>query len=343
MPSIYMNAWGIATLVCSVFTLILVVFLFSLKSRQWATRSLGCMYIGAFIMDLGFFLGAVYPEPAGAYHRYLTVPGALMGAFFLIQFAFAFPRRFESKFARVYVFWGVTGFCALVAIGLTALFVLQTIDTKPGFVLAGQLFNFPKEVGRSVARGILFEVFVFIVVATVKCYYLKGDERRTMVQMAVALLLATLGPGIVNLLHQRGALSHETFQQFFVLFTLIGYFVFTIVFINNTVDRTSFMTKILGISVVTMLLVIQGMSTVVTLQQEKHFDQIHSKNSREFLLNGELPIDAAYVLSYPGRNAGVYDARELQNPDQIDIPLKVFQAELVKSIASEPSPNARPA
>ncbi len=334
MPSLYMNAWGIATLVCSVFTLILVVFLFSLNSRQWATRSLGCMYIGAFIMDLGFFLGAVFPEPLGAYHRYLTVPGALVGAFFLIQFAFAFPRPFKSKFARVYVFWTLTGLCALVAVGLTALFIAQTIDTKPGFVLAGQLYNFPKEVGRSVARGILFEVLVFLIVAIVKAVHLKGDERRTMIQMTIALLLATLGPGIVNLFHQRGAVSHETFQQFFVLFTLIGYFVFTIVFINNTVDRTSFMTKIVGISVVTMLLVIQGMSTVVTLQQEKHFDQIHSKNAREFLLNGELPIDAAYVLSYPGRNAGVFDARVVQNPDQIEIPLKVFQAEMVKAVAS---------
>ncbi|MEQ9365875.1 MAG: SpoIIE family protein phosphatase [Leptospirales bacterium] len=334
MPSIYMNAWGIATLVCSVFTLILVVFLFSLNSRLWYTRALAMMYVGAFVMDLGFFLGAVFPEPIGAYHRYLTVPGALIGAFFLSQFAFAYPRQFKSKFARVYVFWFLTILCGIVAVGLTALFIIQTFGTKPNFVLAGQVFNFSKEAGRSVARGILFQVFVFLIVSVVKCFQLKGDERRTMIQMTIALLLATLGPGIVNLFHQRDALSHETFQQFFVLFTLVSYFVFTIVFINNTVDRTSFMTKILGISVVTMLLVIQAMSTVVTLQQEKHFDQIHSKNSHEYLLNGELPVDAAYVLSYPGRNAGVYDARELQNPDQIEIPLKVFQAELVKAIAS---------
>ncbi|MCR9142124.1 MAG: SpoIIE family protein phosphatase [bacterium] len=334
MPSIYMNAWGIATLVCCVFTLILVVFLFSLNSRLWYTRALAWMYIGAFVMDLGFFLGAVFPEPTGAYHRYLTVPGALFGAFFLVQFAFAYPRKFESKFARVYIFWTVTGLCLLTAVGLSALFIIQTIDTKPGFVLAGQLYNFPKDVGRSVARGILLEVFIFLIVAIVKCFHITREERRTMIQMTIALLLATLGPGIVNLMHQRGALSHETFQQFFVLFTLVSYFVFTIVFINNTVDRTSFMTKILGISVVTMLLVIQAMSTVVTLQQEKHFDQIHSKNSREYLLNGELPIDAAYVLSYPGRNSEIYDARVLQNPDQIDIPLKEFQAELVKSVAT---------
>lgn len=266
----FFNAWAIAAGICTIFTAILAVFLFSLNSRAWYTRSLAWMFVGGFFMDLGFFLGAALPYSEGAFHRFLTVPGALVGSFFLSQFAFAYPRRFTATWARKYAYWIVTTLGLLITVGVSAWFIFEALAQEPVFDFAGNIYNYRNELGLPVARGILFQVGIVLVLAVVRSVQLRGEERTAMIQMAVALLLATLGPGIVNLLHQREVITHGTFQQFFVLFTLLGYFTFTIVFINNTVDRTSFMTKIVGISVVTMLLVIQGLSTVVNLQKEKY-------------------------------------------------------------------------
>ncbi len=336
----FFNAWAIAAGICTIFTAILAIFLFSLNSRAWYTRSLAWMFVAAFFMDLGFFLGAALPYPFGAYHRFLTVPGALFGSFFLFQFAFAFPRRFAATWARKYLYYALTALGLVIATGLTVWFIYEALVQEPRFVFEGNLYNYSSDLGRPVARGILFQVGIFLVLAIIRAVYLRGEERTAVIQMAVALLLATLGPGIVNLLHQRELVTHGTFQQFFVLFTLLGYFTFTIVFINNTVDRTSFMTKIVGISVVTMLLVIQGLSTVVNLQKEKYYDQIHSKNSREFLVNYELPVGARYVFSYPGRNLdSTYDALILHNTDALAVDSTVLsglQAQISEALAAGP-------
>ena len=309
---IYFNAWGIATLICCVFTLLILGFLLSIRNKSRNSLILVGFFIGGFVLDFGFLWSAVLPEPMGAWHRFLTVAGVFFPVTLMIAFAYNFPRLMYPREAIVAV-----TFFALLALGLSVHFYYQALQTQPEFSFNGNIFNYfeapGKPLGRYVSYGIVLCLLWFQVVMIRKILVFKGEERRAQIQLLIAMTVPTLGPGIANMLFQRGAISHDTFQQAFVLTTLTGYFAITIVFINNTVERTSFMTKIVGISIMTILLVVQALFTVVNYDFEDKFDQMRALEARTYLLPGSpVPENAEYVFARTGDGPieVVYNARE---------------------------------
>ena len=295
---LYFDAWGIGTLVCVVFALLLLLYLLNLRNKSGYSRVLTIFFFAAFLMNVGFFMGAVLPFPLGAYHRFLTVHGSLFSIVLMIQFAYAYPRNLHVRESRI-----VLGITLFLSVTLSAAFIIEALRQGPAFDFKGQVFNF-LGLGKRTALGLLLQIAWFISVMIRKARSLEGAERRAIILIMIALLIPSLGPAIGNALFQREIVSHGVFQQFFVVLSVLGYFTITIIFINNTVDRTSFMTKIVGISVVTLLMVVQIFSTVVTLNKDAYFDRIRRGEAvQSLLINGTPPDSAAYVLSYsPGED-----------------------------------------
>ncbi len=296
---LYFNAWAIASLICTLFTLLIFVFLVLIKNKASFTWILMGFFFGGLVLDSGYLWSALLPYPVGGYHRLATVFGSLFALICMIQFAYSFPRNYHPRESKI-VLW----ITILVFLGATGEFFFKAITSDPDFVPGGDIFNFERAMGRRVAAALVLQILWFLVVMLRKFRRFQGEERRAVLQMMFAMLMPALVPAVVNVLFQTGRVEHGTFQQFFVIFTLLGYFAITIVFINNAVERTSFMTKIVGISVVSILLVIQGLSFFINQLNDENYDatrlldakfEVRSARSAEREKNKDL----AYIISFP--------------------------------------------
>ncbi|MBI3396047.1 MAG: SpoIIE family protein phosphatase, partial [Spirochaetia bacterium] len=328
---LFFNSTAVSMLICVIFALVTVAYLVSLKSKSPSTRSLIAFFTGSMLVNLGFFIAAFIPHPLAVYHRFLTVGGALTAVAMMSQFAYRFPRANQVKEARI-----VFIIMALASLGVFSEFAVKAFRTEPEFFFAGGLFNFPQEMGRHVALTLVSMNAWFLVAMIRRAVSHKGDERRAIIQLTLAMLLPSMGPNIANALYQQGRMDHLTFEQLFVSMTLIGFFFITIVFINNAVERTSFMIKIIGISLVTILMVVQGLTMIVTSSQEKFFDQtavlqgLNQVNQPEGKLVSE---DIAYILSYTEK-AGTPAVRIVENRTGATLDAGAMAADIRQSLAS---------
>ncbi|MCB1192919.1 MAG: SpoIIE family protein phosphatase [Leptospiraceae bacterium] len=292
---IYFNAWAVATFICCTFHLLVVLFLLTIKNKSLSTKYLGYFMFGVFLLSFGFFWSAIFPSPLGGYHRFITIFAIFPLFINKIRFAYHFLGNFHPKESRIMVI-------ILSTINILAIiqFYWQALHSKSEFIFIGEIFDY-LELGKFTALLILFYVFWFVIVMIRKARFLKGRERNTLLQSIFAILLLTLGPSIGNMLMKRETITPALFHQLYVTFLLLGGFAIVIVFINNAVEKTTFMTKIVGISVVTFLLIIQGLSSMINYLNNKNFDRIHSMQTASLLNSKDYQNvpNLAYLVSFP--------------------------------------------
>ena len=293
---LYFNAYTIAMLICCLFSLIIVFYLLIIKNKSNATIELARFFVGAFLLNFGFLVASLLPYPEGGYHRFITVGSVFIPLIFMIQFAYNFPRvdNFweEAQIAK----W----ISVLAALILILDFTFRAIMAEPRFNFTGNLYDFP-ELGKLAASFIIIYLLWFIFVMIRKAIKYQGEERTAVIQLMLALLIPTMLPGIFNQMYKNGTMEPGAFQIVFVTCALLGFFVITIVFINNAVEQTSFMTKIVGISVVTILMVVQVLTTAMTLVIDDNFNYIYKLETESVISSGKYKKveNLNYVVSYP--------------------------------------------
>lgn len=279
---VYFNSWAISSLICCIFTFIIFAFLAALKKKADYTSAFSLLFLLVFLINLGFFLSAIFPYPQAAYHRFLTGPAAAFGTIFLCVFAYLYPRNDHKKEARI-----VLGVLIGISVITIAYSYYQILTNRPSFHFAGQIYNYHQKVGNLLAISLLAFVGVMIFIQIRKILRSEHEERKALIQMSIGMDITYLVPVVSNVLFREGAITFNAFQQLYVGFMILGYFSLTILFINNTVDKTSFMTKIVGITVVTCLVFAQAFSTVVNFKNEALFDEMSLKEAMIFLKTGK--------------------------------------------------------
>ncbi|EPG73077.1 SpoIIE-like protein phosphatase domain protein [Leptospira fainei serovar Hurstbridge str. BUT 6] len=290
---LYFDSWAISTLICCIFTFTIFAFLATLKNKAKYTAAFSVLFLWVFLINFGFLISALFPYPEAAYHRLLTGPGAAFGTLFLCVFSYLYPRNDRPKEAKI-----VLSVMIILALSVVAYSYYQILTSRPIFDFQGQIYTYPASVGSLLALIMIAFLLIMIVIQVRKIITSKAEEKKALTQMSVAMVLTYLVPIISNFLLRGGYIKFHIFQQLYVGFMILGYFSLTIVFINNTVDKTSFMTKIVGITVVTSLVFAQGFSTVLNLRNESLFDQISLKEALSFVSTGRAEGTAiAYVIS----------------------------------------------
>lgn len=136
----------------------------------------------------------------------------------------------------------------------------------------------------------------------------------------------------MNILSRDGILDRGIYLTSFVLFTVFGFFFVVIIFINETKDRTSFMAKIVGVTMVTFLLLMQGMSFVTMKDKEVEYDAIRVENLERYLEGGHRHADMQYVLEL-SKDSGEINKIDYEDADNLDMPL--IREDFLNSIVYE--------
>ena len=311
---IYLDYFSIGSLISSSFFIIGGMVFFRIKDKSRASRNLG---LGLFI--LGLFVanymisGSVY-HPLAAFHRWGTVLTILPAIAYLNQTFYGFPNEKAVRFGKI-LLWAQF----FIAVGFTLWFMTQTIDANYVYHFDGHYYDFEADrASYIVSLAILAWIIIFIASGIWRTIVTQGRLRWALLIFLIGVILATIVPAYFNTLSREGGMDRGTFQTVFDLFTIAGCFIIVIIYMNNTTDKTTFMAKIVLVSVVVFLVVLQGVSYFAFLDKESAYDGVKFEQAERYRESGVTPSAFSYAVVYD-ISKGKAEISRSENQNRIDL------------------------
>ncbi|MCC5816643.1 MAG: SpoIIE family protein phosphatase [Leptospira sp.] len=272
LDNILFNYYSFGNLLALLITFLLGIFFLSLKDKTTSTLHLGigCLLLSMF--QLGYFLAAFIYHPIASYHRWLTGGFILPAILHLGQFMWRWPGNQNKKTANIILLSGwVISFVTVTAF----IIVTSMADTKYHFTAHHWDFNSEdasKYLGLMIA---LFSFINFLILPVIRIIlHLKGRKRLIMVAYLISFLIAAVIPNVFNVLSRDGIMERSTYLTSLVILFYFAFFLITIIFINTSVEKTTFMIKIVGISLVTVMLMLEQLALIYDQEKEDQYNRI---------------------------------------------------------------------
>ncbi len=294
MNIFYLNSFSVGSLIGVIFFFLMSFFFLSVKNRSKATFHIGMAFVIMGIFNAGYFISASVYHPAAAYHRWLTVLTILLSQTHYTMFFFMFPEEKYKRASRIFI---ITFY--IESIVATIAFCVITSKSNIIYHYLGHYYDFNAEgISKIISYIIIMNILLVVLFALFRAILIKGRGKWALVLFAVSFLIATIPPALLNTLSRDGAVSRDVFQNSWVLFNVMGFFLISMIYINNTKDRISFIGKLIGVSLVTLLVMLQFFSYSSIQEKEKDFDQIYRNKVALSLLDGGSKSDVKFILSY---------------------------------------------
>lgn len=290
--NIYFNFLGFGSLLGTIFTLLAGIFFLTLKNRSQSTTRLGFLFFTMGLFNFFYVVSSVWYHPYAAFHRWGTVALILPVIIFGAQWALFFPNEAYPRFRKIllYTQWAIS-------IGLSLAFFHITLNAPKKFHFTGHYWDFDAEnISKVVAIAIFSYILIFILTGIVRAIQIKTQERWAVLKITLGFALATLIPSILNVMSRDGLIDRGTFMTTFVLMTVLGFFFVILFYFDSTQDRTTFMAKIVGISLVTFLLLMQGLSFTTMQDREKEYDALRKEYAERVIEGGKRNESIQYIL-----------------------------------------------
>lgn len=308
---------------------IMAMFLLFKKDKTTPTRWLFVMYFGFEIMLLGYFLAYTVYNPLGAYHRYVTL-FALLGNIGFTGFAYYFPKNdqpkesitaiiitailaisayihFIIKTIKMEKFYNFTAHHYNVDFGSEAALVLILSQLWPVITLGRKSAKYSKEADPSYSKALKGNAFI----RKIKSFFLGwkyffkpvGKDAIACASFSKALMLL-LVIALSNALNKVGILPFDLYALIYSNFTLIICFSSIIIYLNNSPEPTTFMIKLVGISLVTVNMVLGFVGNLTLGISERSYDSIivaELKSTQEKIISGDfssIPDNIEYIISH---------------------------------------------
>ncbi|MDX1961384.1 MAG: SpoIIE family protein phosphatase [Leptospiraceae bacterium] len=320
-------------------TIILVIqiwFLIVKKDKTYPTYWLIGLFTSFAVMLSGYVFAYSVYNPFSAYHRYMTI-FTLFGQVCFLVFSYYFPKNDTPKESKVII---PIGF--ILAIGAYSHFVYNTFKMEKIYNFEAHAYNF--DFGAQTAMIILLifllslqvllrktiryseydgrfkkwlikpgeanlsfyikHYFSRFIVGFIKFLFPRGKEAKAVKTFFIVLVLLIV-TAITNVLNKAGILSYEYYAMYYSNSTLIICFVMLMAYINSSGEPTTFMVKLVGISLVAVLLVIGFVSNITLYLSESDYDnqrvaQITAQKHNIVTSNySELPSEIRYILKKP--------------------------------------------
>lgn len=294
LQSIYLDYFTVGSVIPVLFQFICSAVFFRVKDKSPATRvvSSALFIYGVFVS--GYIIASTFYHPLAAFHRWITVGFVLISVTLLTRLFFEFPTARAVKWGRI-----ETIAMAVVGLGFAAWFMAQSLEVGYVYHFEGHYYDFDADdASHVISIVILAYVAIMIGTGIWRLVVEKGRWRWVLLGLIGGIIAATIIPAYLNTLSREGGMDRGTFQTVFDLSTILGSFIIVIVYMNNTTDRTTFMSKIVLVSVVVLLLVLQGISYFSFQDKETAYDGVKSEQANRYRETGLEPDAMRYALSY---------------------------------------------
>jgi len=327
---IYLNFFGFGSILACIFTLLTGTFMITLRNRSKSTTRLGLVFFTMSFFNLGYVISSIWYHPYAAYHRWITVALILPALIIGVQWAFYFPEETHPRFRKALLY-----IQSLISALITLYFCKVSLNSPKKFHFTGHYWDFDAEdVSKLVAITIFTYLLIFIFSGFWRAYTLSGKERWAAFKITLGFAIATIIPVILNVLSRDGSFDRGTFMTTYVLFTVLGFFMVVLFYFDTTQDRTTFMAKIVGISLVTFLLLMQGLSFFTMQDRETEYDKLHNEYKDRALEGGKKHEDIQYIISISEDSENLQTEYNLSS-QEIDLDYPLIKIDLLNTIIYE--------
>ncbi len=331
MKNFYFSYHSIGVFLVFLIVLVQTIYLSIKKDKKPPTYWLIGMFAGFSVMLFGYFLAYSIYDPIGAYHRYLTV-FVLFANASMTGFAYSFPRndfKEEEKYAVPSAF--------IVAVIAYLHFIYKTFGTEKFYNFSAHFYNFDfgastaifililflwplvvlirKTILYSSYEGKLFnnikiedsfgskisnKLFYFFI-GIIKLIKPKGDDANYVRTFVVVILLFIIA-AVSNILNKNGILPYDYYAIFYSNSVMVICFVMLMAYINSSGEPTTFMIKLVGISLITVLLILGVLSNFALNLSETDYDNQRMSEISAYKENilkndySDFPNEVYYVL-----------------------------------------------
>ncbi|TGK16166.1 SpoIIE family protein phosphatase [Leptospira kmetyi] len=298
------------------------VFLF-IDKKVSSTKHLA---LGAFLLGIfqfGYVFAAVLYHPFAAYHRWITAGLILPAILHIGQFVARYPENDFPRFNRIttIVLWIV----ALLAVGY---FCFSTWNASVKYHFTAHHWDFNAEnVSRTIAIIIFSYVFInFVAIPIWRIVHLHGKTRWIIFGFMMSFLIGGTVPVVANLLSRDGYIERSIYLTSIVLLFMAAFFIILILYLNFSVEKTSFMLKIVGITFVTVLIIMQALVYISNQDKESEYDTLSQIHMERALEGGSVEDGISYVIKWnKSKNTfdqERYDSKIHPNQEQLEIDFK---------------------
>ncbi|MFB5734972.1 SpoIIE family protein phosphatase [Leptospira wolffii] len=316
------NYYSFGSLLVTLTTLFLGVFFLTLRNKTIATTYLGIGFIFLTVFETGYFLAAILYHPWAAYHRWLTGGFILPALASYTQFLLRFPGNSNQRIAK----WVLIGEYSVWGISV-ALFIYLTGISEKIYHFTAHHWDFNAyDASRYLAIVIvLFSLVGFIIIPAWRVIVTKDKRRIALLMFTIGFLIAAIYPNISNFLSRDGVMERSTYITSNTIFFLTAFSFLVIAFINNSAERTTFMVKIVGITLFTICLIVQALVYISSQEKDAEYDSLRLVNIERVTENGVKSADIEYILKWDDNK----DSMDLSGYDsKLDLDLKQSETDL---------------
>ncbi|TGL78492.1 SpoIIE family protein phosphatase [Leptospira yasudae] len=292
---ILFNYYSFGSLLVTITTFFLAAFFISLKRKTVATYHLGIAFLVFGLFEIGYFMAAFYYHPIAAYHRWMTGCLILPAVTHFTQFFIRYPGNVNKKIG----FW-VMIFEHVLGLIVACFFIYLTFISEKIYHFTAHHWDFNALIASKYLAFIIafYCIIAFIVVPAWRIITDKEKKRFAIFLFSIGFMIAAFYPNISNVLSRDGYMERSTYMTSNVIFFIAAFSVVVIAFINNSTERTTFMVKIVGITLFTICLIMQALVFISNQDKESEYDSLHLVNSERVLEGGQKNNEVQYTLRY---------------------------------------------
>lgn len=258
------------TLLASIFSIYIAVLFFRIPNRSAASFHFAMVSFYIFLLNLSYMFSSAVYHPYLAHHKTIALLAAIFGGIHGAQMILNFPQKQNSFFTKqLPVIQYIVAILALIA------FSIYAVGAEKKFTFSGHYWDY--NIGlpyQLMSLLILLYFFIGYIAGIVKTFFARGQTRAMIALLTLSYFIFTFFPGILNSLSRYGIVGRETYMINVVIMNLLGFFFTSLIFINTLRERSSIMHKIVSISMLTMLIIIQAFSYFWISDQDKAYDEI---------------------------------------------------------------------
>ncbi|TGK23919.1 HAMP domain-containing protein [Leptospira stimsonii] len=294
-----LNYYSIGYVSATMFSIFLLIYLVTLPKKSKQTRLLIGYFLFTLIFNFGFLLRAsVFSEDIAKPASFLIALYTCFANVMLVSFVYSFPRNRTEKEAQSIVFALIFAGCAGYSY-----YVLRNLYSPVSYNFDTQLYEFQTPESTAPMGILHFLTFIWILIVIFRKTIQEEKEFRIDGNIKDKSFFRLFSPN-ANILRSLGwaVLLHTCFSSIYVLYATnripfayfqlllttaasLQLFIYTIIYLNNSPQPSTFMIKIVGVTLVSILIILTIVSKFAFRINEVYFDEIRNLEIKEVIRN----------------------------------------------------------
>ena len=333
------SPFTINVLSASILLVFMVFFLLTGKGKSRATLFLIAFLTGVLLVFISFVLIFSSVDPHFSTLAWLALHLFVFASIFMVQFAYYFPKNLhprESKIALV--------ICTAASSIVYPYYVYKTLRMEPSYSFEGSLFVFfnTPEAGVVIGLEVVWVLIVLLRKAALLSEYRyngflnrwAGDSGSLQKPKGLRPLCARFCIAFIKIFRAKTrpanairnlflifvspillisaiVMAYQGFLSWEVVAHILGsgfmavIFLFIVLYINNSYEPSTFLIKLIGISLGTVLIIFGLISNIALMIRDEEYDKkrlIEVEQCKRAVSDNDLtqiPVSVAYLMSRP--------------------------------------------